>query len=213
MQAGMGGLDHQDQCGTWPSSPPHALSWMGGREGGLIAAACSCPVPPYDQSINRHHTAAAEGDWPTMHLQPACFPSPLPAGMGKRRNNSTRYDHRAQKISWRVEWHFAAADVRCVDERLDEAAVLADALGRHVQYAPGAAERHHALREYADAGADALTVLMRKERVPVSEGGIALHACVHVHARSYAGAQLSMRTPSVLWRGTCPLGCLQASLR
>lgn len=88
--------------------------------------------------------------------------------MGKRTSNSTRYMSRERKLYWRVEWNFVSAAARCVDEKLDENTVLHEALARHVQYKPGTAEKHHALREHADAGVDVLIVLMRKERMPVS---------------------------------------------
>lgn len=44
---------------------------------------------------------------------------------------------------------------------------IAELLGRHLALEPGAAAKHHALREHREAGAAALTVLLRKERTPV----------------------------------------------
>jgi len=48
-----------------------------------------------------------------------------------------------------------------------ENTLVCDLLRRHLSLQPGEAARHHALREYNEAGLDNLTVLMRKERTPV----------------------------------------------
>jgi hypothetical protein len=49
--------------------------------------------------------------------------------------------------------------------------VVADLLRSHLALQPGAAARHHAVREYNEAGLEALTVVMRKERTPVGQAG------------------------------------------
>ncbi|KAJ9517907.1 hypothetical protein QJQ45_004161 [Haematococcus lacustris] len=95
----------------------------------------------------------------------------MPPGMHKRRSNSTRYDGAARKLSWRVEWVFKSAGVRLADESVAEDAVLQAVLQRHLDYAPGAASKHFALRKYTDAGLPALKVFMRKEGTPANAPG------------------------------------------
>jgi hypothetical protein len=50
---------------------------------------------------------------------------------------------------------------------VDEGRPLGELLAAHLALAPGGALKAHALREYADAGAEALTVVMRQELRPV----------------------------------------------
>jgi hypothetical protein len=45
---------------------------------------------------------------------------------------------------------------------------MAELLRAHLALRPGEAARHHAVREYNEAGLEQLTVLLRKERTPVS---------------------------------------------
>jgi hypothetical protein len=51
--------------------------------------------------------------------------------------------------------------------RVDEGRPLGELLAAHLALAPGGALKAHALREYADAGAEALTIVMRQELRPV----------------------------------------------
>lgn len=46
--------------------------------------------------------------------------------MHRRITNSTRYDLKTRKISWRVEWAFASAGVNIVDNLVSEETVLAE---------------------------------------------------------------------------------------
>ena len=55
----------------------------------------------------------------------------------------------------------------CVRRRVDEEQPLGELLAAHLALRPGGAEKAHRLREYADAGADALTIIMRQELRPV----------------------------------------------
>ena len=61
----------------------------------------------------------------------------------------------------------------CARRRVDEDRPLGELLAAHLALRPGGAEKAHHLREYADAGADALTIVMRQELRPV--GLTALH--------------------------------------
>jgi hypothetical protein len=149
--------------------------------------------------------------------------------MQRRQTNSTRYDPRARKLFWRVEWRFPAAaaaaapapDTAAVaaaavvapnaveaspspgqpateqqqqqqpklppqqppaaaaaaggaaaavvhDGKVDEEFLLSKVLGRHLEYRQGCGAQALQLRAYREAGLEALTVLMRKERCPVS---------------------------------------------
>lgn len=147
-----------------------------------------------------------------------CVLTSHPAGMQRRQINSTRYDPRARKLFWRLEWRFPAAtpttpaaaaataadaslaqsaqaaavassDVLLqqqqpsppqplvlFDGKVDEEAVLSAVLARHLEYRQGQGAQALQLRAYREAGAGAgagdmqqgLTVLMRKERCPVS---------------------------------------------
>jgi hypothetical protein len=154
----------------------------------------------------------------------------MPPGMQRRQSNSTRYDYRNRKLTWRVEWRFPAAaavavgssgssasteqpaaaasaapddaahpppaaapntssssssssgsSLSIIDGRVDEEALLCDVLGRHLQYQPGAGGQALLLRQHRQAGLEALTVVMRKERCPVSlqplSSTIVLHEC------------------------------------
>lgn len=51
--------------------------------------------------------------------------------------------------------------------RVDEDRPLGELLAAHLALRPGGAEKAHRLREYADAGANALTIVMRQELRPV----------------------------------------------
>jgi hypothetical protein len=147
--------------------------------------------------------------------------------MQRRQTNSTRYDPRARKLFWRLEWRFpaavapatnqaaavaaaaaapdaveaspspsqppteqqqtqqqqqqqphtqqpaaaaAAAGAAAVvhDGKVDEEFLLSKLLGRHLEYRQGCGAQALQLRAYREAGLEALTVLMRKERCPVS---------------------------------------------
>eukprot|EP00197_Chlamydomonas_leiostraca_P010150 CAMPEP_0202880592 /NCGR_PEP_ID=MMETSP1391-20130828/35271_1 /ASSEMBLY_ACC=CAM_ASM_000867 /TAXON_ID=1034604 /ORGANISM="Chlamydomonas leiostraca, Strain SAG 11-49" /LENGTH=378 /DNA_ID=CAMNT_0049563117 /DNA_START=104 /DNA_END=1237 /DNA_ORIENTATION=+ len=79
----------------------------------------------------------------------------MPPGMHKRKTNTTRYDGRTRKLSWRVEWVFEGAGVRQADESVQEDATLGEVLAKHLTYAPGMANKQFPLRAYADAVADA----------------------------------------------------------
>lgn len=57
--------------------------------------------------------------------------------------------------------------------RVHENTLVSELLRGHLALQPGEAAKHHALREYNEAGLGALTVLMRKERTPVSWQGAA----------------------------------------
>lgn len=93
----------------------------------------------------------------------------LSPGMEKRRTNTTRYDGRMRTLQWHVEWRFPAAEgAKAADHRVHENTVVGDLLRGHLALQPGAAARHHALREYNEAGLGSLTVLMRKERTPAN---------------------------------------------
>ncbi|KAL4421032.1 hypothetical protein ABPG77_007507 [Micractinium sp. CCAP 211/92] len=93
----------------------------------------------------------------------------LSPGMEKRRTNTTRYDGRMQTLQWHVEWRFPAAEgAKAADHKVHENTLVSDLLRGHLALKPGEAARHHALREYNEAGLDALTVLMRKERTPAN---------------------------------------------
>lgn len=52
--------------------------------------------------------------------------------------------------------------------RVHENTPICQLLAGHLALQPGAAAKHHALREYREAGQDQLTLLLRKERTPVS---------------------------------------------
>lgn len=93
----------------------------------------------------------------------------LSPGMEKRRTNTTRYDGRMQTLQWHVEWRFpAAAGAKAVDHKVHENTLVSELLRGHLALQPGEAAKHHALREYNEAGLGALTVLMRKERTPAN---------------------------------------------
>lgn len=49
--------------------------------------------------------------------------------MHKRKTNSTRYDGRTRKLSWRVEWQFDSAGVKEVDASAQEDMVLGEVRG------------------------------------------------------------------------------------
>ena len=55
--------------------------------------------------------------------------------------------------------------------RAHENTLVSELLAAHLALQPGAAARHHALREHREAGLEALTVVMRKERTPVGAWG------------------------------------------
>ncbi|PRW59975.1 box C D snoRNA 1 [Chlorella sorokiniana] len=92
----------------------------------------------------------------------------LSPGMEKRRTNSTRYDGRMQTLYWHVEWSFPAAGCKATDTKVHENTPIAQLLAGHLALQPGAAAKHHALREYREAGQEQLTVLLRKERTPAN---------------------------------------------
>lgn len=92
----------------------------------------------------------------------------LSPGMEKRRTNSTRYDGRMQTLYWHVEWSFPAAGCKATDSKVHENTPIAQLLAGHLALQPGAAAKHHALREYREAGQECLTVLLRKERTPAN---------------------------------------------
>lgn len=48
---------------------------------------------------------------------------------------------------------------------------MGEVLAAHLALAPGGAEKAHRLRVYAEAGAEALTVVMRQELRPVRPPG------------------------------------------
>jgi hypothetical protein len=54
------------------------------------------------------------------------------------------------------------------DGKADEEVLLSTVLGRHLEYRQGAGAQALQLRAYREAGLEALTVLMKKERCPVS---------------------------------------------
>ncbi|KAF5840236.1 hypothetical protein DUNSADRAFT_17339 [Dunaliella salina] len=91
----------------------------------------------------------------------------MPPGMHRRITNTTRYDLKARKISWRVEWVFASAGIRYTDNSVPEECILTEVLARHVLPAPGTAAKAFPLRGYAEAGLPQLRVFLRKERTPV----------------------------------------------
>lgn len=92
--------------------------------------------------------------------------------MAKRKANTTRYDARNRTMFWRVEWRFPGTPVaggsgciECVDERVDEKAVVGEVLAAHLRHP---APNYVPLRPYAKAGLDALRVFMRKEKTPAN---------------------------------------------
>lgn len=54
---------------------------------------------------------------------------PCCTGMARRRANSTRYDNRNRKLSWRVEWCFESAGVKEVNEHVQEDTPLLQVCG------------------------------------------------------------------------------------
>lgn len=62
----------------------------------------------------------------------------------------------------------AAAAAVVYDGKVDEETLLSGVLGRHLEYRQGAGAQALQLRAYREAGLEGLTVLMRKERCPVS---------------------------------------------
>ena len=64
---------------------------------------------------------------------------------------------------------------------MHENTLVADLLRGHLALQPGAAAKHHALREYREAGLERLTVLLRKERTPVSPGLLTVEGRRHAH--------------------------------
>ena len=90
----------------------------------------------------------------------------LPPGMERRKVNSTRYDGRQQLLSWRVEWQFVGAGCATANGRVSEHTPLGEVLRAHLAPAPGASLKSPELQKYADRGADALTLALRKERTP-----------------------------------------------
>eukprot|EP00887_Chlorella_sp_A99_P006711 scaffold3.g6711.t1 len=92
----------------------------------------------------------------------------LPPGMEKRHANTMRYDGRQQLLSWHLEWSFPAAGCKVSDSRVDERRPLRELLQVHLTLQPGEALVHEGLQEHMDAGADALTVVLRRERSPAN---------------------------------------------
>ncbi|GIL85384.1 hypothetical protein Vretimale_10669 [Volvox reticuliferus] len=90
----------------------------------------------------------------------------MPPGMAKRTSNTTRYDARKRTMFWRVEWRFPAANMDCVNERVDEESVLGEVLSAHLRRP---AVSSIPLRLYAKAGLDQLRVFMRKEKTPANQ--------------------------------------------
>lgn len=62
----------------------------------------------------------------------------------------------------------AATGLTAVDGRVDEDTVLCDVLQRHLDFKTGAGSQAVRLQQYRQAGCQGLTVLMKKERCPVS---------------------------------------------
>jgi hypothetical protein len=60
--------------------------------------------------------------------------------------------------------------VTVFDGKVDEETLLSTVLARHLDYRQGAGAQALQLREYREAGAEALIVLMKKERCPVGDG-------------------------------------------
>eukprot|EP00775_Hariotina_reticulata_P011174 gene11174-11324_t len=95
------------------------------------------------------------------------------------------------KMFWRVEWSFpsasapegapaasgaaaAATGLTAVDGRVDEDNALCDVLQHHLDFKPGAGSQAVRLQQYRQVGCQGLTVLMKKERCPVSRPSLHL---------------------------------------
>ncbi|GIL60424.1 hypothetical protein Vafri_15016, partial [Volvox africanus] len=87
-------------------------------------------------------------------------------GMAKRTSNTTRYDSRKRTMFWRVEWRFPAANIDCVNERVDEQSNLGEVLSAHLRHP---APNYIPLRPYAKVGLDQLRIFMRKEKTPANQ--------------------------------------------
>jgi hypothetical protein len=92
----------------------------------------------------------------------------LSPGMERRRSNTTRYDNKAQIISWRIEWNFVGASCSAANARVSEQSKLRDILAAHLTPSHGAVLKTPELQRYSDCGIDNLTVVMRKERTPAN---------------------------------------------
>jgi len=66
-----------------------------------------------------HASTAVAKALPTPHHH-------LHSGMHRRITNSTRYDLKSRKISWRVEWSFPGAGINYVDNSISEEAILTE---------------------------------------------------------------------------------------
>ncbi|GLC54103.1 hypothetical protein PLESTB_000824000 [Pleodorina starrii] len=87
-------------------------------------------------------------------------------GMAKRKANTTRYDGPSRTLRWRVEWRFPGAGIECVDEHVDEHAIIKDVLSAHLRHP---APNYIPLIRYAKAGLDQLRVFMRREKTPAHQ--------------------------------------------
>ncbi|KAK9834870.1 hypothetical protein WJX81_005212 [Elliptochloris bilobata] len=90
-------------------------------------------------------------------------------GMERRARNSSCFNRRERRLRWHVEWRFPAVGFAAVDKRVDEGRPLGELLSKHLALTPGGAEKAHRLREYADAGANTLTIVMRQELRPAND--------------------------------------------
>ncbi|KAH7618989.1 putative Box C/D snoRNA protein 1 [Nannochloris sp. 'desiccata'] len=104
----------------------------------------------------------------------------LSPGMERRRSNTTRYDNKAQIVSWRIEWNFVGASCSAANARVSEQSKLRDILAAHLTPPHGAALKTPELQKYADCGIDNLTVVMRKERTPANA---VLYYKIHITER------------------------------
>eukprot|EP00983_Pelagomonas_calceolata_P132110 1161837-Pelagomonas_calceolata.AAC.2 len=60
------------------------------------------------------------------HLSRERILLPSPSGMHRRITNTTRYDLKARKISWRVEWAFPSAGIHYTDNSVSEECILTE---------------------------------------------------------------------------------------
>ena len=68
--------------------------------------------------------------------------------------------------------------LRLADERVAEDLPLQAVLAEHLRYKLGMGSRHHALREFADVGAERLCVFMRKEDQQVCVNWSGVNMCI-----------------------------------
>ncbi|EIE21382.1 hypothetical protein COCSUDRAFT_48085 [Coccomyxa subellipsoidea C-169] len=112
-----------------------------------------------------------------------------PPGSEARQLNGSCYDAHKRRLMWRVTWRFDGADYSATDEKLDEQTKLADALAQHLKLAPGQAQRHALLKQYAEAGPQQLTMLLKQEGRPAGSSGEAYHRLMPNHTLRLALAQ------------------------